>query len=293
MGYCLQGHPGSGDHGCEDRVRGTCAALGDLEVRSARPGEDWRYGLGQAASLRRDDRRCPLTLTDGAGRRILWDWTGPAVPEGHDGITVPDRRSLATLERAGLKEKARLGPDPLFLVERQVQAGAFRQPVFGFAGWPALPWPWLEALVGSLLAQRPSLAMIPYRAKDAGLQRLLAKERPGVILRPDGPSPALRGDLSLCEGIIGSPAAVMAAWSCGVPGLCVGFAPRAVGLAEDLFGRWEDAVVPIASLRSAEDLILAARCFLSLMDGQRKVLEAAVPRRKARSAAWDPQMLGW
>lgn len=293
MGYILRGHPGSGDHGSEDRVRGTCAVLEGVEICSARPEEDWRYGLGRLAPLQRQRSPGGLVLADEGGRQILWDWTGPTL-RNCARISVPDRRSLSLLESVGLRKKARLGPDPLFLVERQIRsgAGAFRQETVGFCGWPGAPYPCCRALIRSIL-ERPrwAIAMIPYRAKDVGLQRLLAKGFDEVLLRPDGPSPELRGDLSLCACVIGSPAAVMAAWSCGVPGLCIGFSPRAVGLAEELFGRWENAVVPIASLRQEDDLALAFRCFLSVMEDQRKALETAVPRRRAQAQNWDPQML--
>lgn len=298
MGYFLRGHPGSDDHGWEDRVRGTCAVLKGVEICSARPEEDWRYGLGRLAPLRRECSRPPLTLGSEGGTTILWDWTGPVSGASgrFDRICVPDRRSLSTLEQAGLGAKTQLGPDPLFLVERQSRPGAecFRPPTIGFCGWPGAAYSCCRELIRWILEEsRWTLAMIPYRARDVGLQRLLAggfdEER--IILRPDGASPELRGELSLCRAVIGSPAAVMAAWSCGVPGLCVGFSPRAVGLAEELFGRWENAVVPIASLRWDGDLALAFRCFLSVMDDQRKALETAVPRRRQQAQHWDPSVL--
>ena len=297
MGYFLRGHPGSGDHGWEDRVRGTCAVLEGVEICSARPEEDWRYGLGKLAPLHRERTGVGLRLSAEGKGPILWDRTSPILkdPGRHGRICVPDRRSLAILKDAGLQKKARLGPDPLFLVERQLRAGMtlFRQPTVGFGGWPGLPYSLQQALIRAILQQhRGTVAMIPYRSADPGLQRILAKEFPGerVIPRPDGPSPELRGELSLCTCVVGSPAAVMAAWSCGVPGLCVGFSPRAVGLAEELFGRWEDAVVPIASLRQEEDLALAFRCFLSVMDDQRKLLESAVPRRREQAQGWEDKL---
>lgn len=291
MGYILRGHPGSGDHGSEDRARGTCAVLEDIEICSARPEEDWHYGLGKLAALRQERTRGGLVLSNGE-RRVLWDWTGPIPqnPERYARIFTADRRSLSRLAQAGLQEKARLGPDPIFLVERQLPP--VTKHMVGFCGWPEVPYPFGRTLIQWLLPQK-SVAMIPYRVRDVGLQRVLARgfNEERITCRPDGSCLELRRELARCACVIGSPAAVMAAWSCGVPGLCIGFSPRAVGLAEELFGRWEGAVVPIASLRQEQDLTLAFRCFLATMDDQWKALEIAVPDRRDCSLQWNPQEL--
>lgn len=291
MGYFLRGHPGSGDHGSEDRVRGTCAILRGIELCSARPEEDWRYGLGKLMPLIRQRCQGELSLSVEDGPSVLWDWTGPVSADlgQHERIFVPDRRSYAVLTQAGFEKKARLGPDPLFLVEPQTPP-AWEPGQVGLCGCPRLPYACWRSLIPWLLT-RYTISMIPYRSREPGLQRVLAKDLNPVRFCPDGPSPKLRDELCRCEAVIGSPAPVMAAWSRGVPGLCVGFSPRAVGLAKELFGEWKNAVVPIASLKTPEDLILAVRCFLCAADTQRKKLETAVPNRKAQSMAWDQRAL--
>lgn len=149
------------------------------------------------------------------------------------------------------------------------------------------PYVCWKALGRWVLAQREFTPVIlPYRRRDAGPQQVLAKEL-GIPAWPDGSSPELRGDLCHCTCVIGDPPAVMAGWSCGVPGLCIGADPRAIGLAMELFGGWNCAVVPMAALHNAQDWILAVRCFLATMDTQRKALETAVPLRRAQSLAWE------
>lgn len=340
MGFVFYGYRGSGDHGCEDRVRGTCRLLAEQpELYSARPEEDWHYGLGKVAGLCRQTPETlaqgiqpgDLLLADGAGlpdrpRRqadasILWGWTArePAMSRrmvrtlgGYDAVVVTDRRSLEVLRRAGLGKKARLGPDLSFLVERQIRPlrGAFRQDTVGLCLSPGccryeqedgLLYRSYCILLRYILEETSlQVALIPYciRRKSNDLMLLTVLERQfrdsgRVFLRDDGDCRCLRGDISLCRCVVGASGAV-AAWSCGVPALCLGTNGRSVGLAGELFGAWQDSVVSIGSLKRERDLADRFRCFLSREDWQRQVLERQVPLRRQRSATWDwEQMRLW
>ena len=105
-------------------------------------------------------------------------------------------------------------------------------------------------------------------------------------MRKDGSSPVLRGDISLCRCVIGSAGAV-AAWSCGVPALCIGADPGAVALSADLFGDWRDGVLPVAWIKEPRDLIRAVRCFMAREDALRTIMETTVPYRRQRSLTWN------
>ncbi len=48
--------------------------------------------------------------------------------------------------------------------------------------------------------------------------------------------------------------ASIAAYSTGVPTLVVGYSLKAKGIAKDLFGSYEDYVMPVQELKSQEDL---------------------------------------
>jgi hypothetical protein len=137
------------------------------------------------------------------------------------------------------------------------------------------------------------VALIPYCVKQdcndfvllSALERQF-RESGRVFLREDGDSRGLRGDISLCRCVVGASGAV-AAWSCGVPALCLGANGRSIGLAGELFGTWEENVVPIASLKREGDLAKRFCGFLSSEERQRSQLEWAAPQRAQRSASWD------
>lgn len=142
MGYYLYGHDGSGNHSSEDRIRGTCALLPEAPtLYSARPEEDWRYGLGRVTGLFRQAAETALPLVPGdwclgccpqgaphcrGSRWLLWGWTAEPTAltkqtlrqlSRYDAVVVSDKLSLERLRRAGLEKTLRLGPDPAFLVE--------------------------------------------------------------------------------------------------------------------------------------------------------------------------------
>lgn len=332
MGYFLYGHGGSADHSSEDRIRGLCRLLPDKpELYSACPEEDWRYGLGRIAGLYRDlpgameeqIRTGDVLLsarpcnTDGlrrrGGRTVIWGWSvdtqalrKPVVRELSrcEAVVVTEKRSFDALCAAGLEKKARLGPDPAFLVERRIRPlrGAFRQDTVGlcfgaeicrYEGENGLLYRSYCRLIRYILEETSfQIALIPYCAKarcsDCVLFSALEQEFGNtgrIFRREDGDCRVLRGDLSLCRCCVGSAGAV-AAWSCGVPALCLGAAPRALGLSRELFGGWQEAVVPIASLKREEELSRCFRCFLSREGAHRRRLEREAPLRRQQALSW-------
>ncbi len=321
MGYYLWGHNGSADHADEDWIRGSCRLLSQPpSVISRRPEEELRYGIGHLASLwdRLPEGAAGWALTrriDSAEllrksglRPVLWGWHGAGMSrklrkdlEGFHTLVVSDRQSLSVLRTAGLAKKVRLGPDPSFLVERRLRplSGAFPQDTIGLclSAEPhpkeALLYQSYQRLIRYIMTQTDChVALIPYCAQrgreDAILHAALEKRFRGwgrVRRRGDGSCQVLRGDLSLCRCVVGSAGAV-AAWSCGVPALCVGATPRFTGLAQELFSNWEDAVVPISSLSDSETLTRRFRKFLRGEERLRKELERAVPLQRQRGLDW-------
>lgn len=318
MAYFFYGHGGSGDHGSEDRIRGTCRLLPCRpEVLSLKPGEDWRYGIGKLADL---TRLCCAGIGAGdvclachpdAGQRlrgfgastVLWCWTPGKLSHGQkkglDAVVVMDPRSLEILKSSGVR--AVLGPDPAFLVDRRLRPleGAFRNDTVGlccgraameYEQQPGLLYESYHRLIRWILEQtRMDVALIPYEGRDLLVQQTLYREfreSGRVFLRADGSSPELRGDLSLCRFAVGC-AGVIAAWSCAVPALCIGADPRAMALATELFGSWRQTVQPVAWLKEPEALTRAFRAFLGREDVLRQQLETAVPYRRQRSMSWS------
>lgn len=326
MGYYLWGHTGSGDHSDEDRIRGSCRLLADPpEVVSTSPEEELRYGIGDLAGIRDrlptiDAGSCCLThRTDAAERLrkagtrpVLWGWSGAGMSRQlakelsrFDTLVVSERQSMAALRDAGLMKKTRLGPDLSFLVERQLRAlqGGFRTDTIGLClsasadrleTEEGLLYRSYQRLIRYIMVETNfQVALIPYCVRrgrdDTLLHTALERQFRGwgrVICRKDGSCRVLRGDISLCRCVVGGAGAV-AAWSCGVPALCIGATPRATGLAKDLHSTWEDAVVPISALRDTEELTRRFRRFLRREDKLRRELETGVPLRRQRALEWQ------
>lgn len=308
MGYVLWGHRGSGDHGCEDYLRGLCTLLPKKpQVLSHCPREDWRYDICSLASVYRPDgfrlkpgdwcfqtRPADVKNLRRQGIRPVLFYCAASIPSakqlsllhGYEAVAVTERRSLKFLQDAGIKNVT-LCPDPAFLVRRHIRAlgGAFRQDTVGLC----LSYP-PEA--GELLLQNYrhliryildrtnlQIALIPYcvkpRCNDMLLHRVLFrqfKDSGRICLREDGDVRQLRGDISLCRFCVGCAGAV-AAWSCGVPALCLCANGRTLGMAQTLFSSCQAGVVPWQLLKREEDL---THCFHELIcreDNYRHCLE--------------------
>lgn len=329
MGYFLF-HGGSADHTSEERVRGICRLLPEVpEICSGAPEEDWRYGLGTVAPLTRNRpgfaaRRLKwgdwcvtsrpdeaATLRPGIGA-VLWGWEPAASLERPQlkqlrrfhRVVVTDAHSAAILRQSGLERNVTLGPDPSFLVSRQLRplGGAFRQDTVGLCASAAvtrfensggLLYRSYCHLIRWILQNTDwQIALIPYCTKSGCNDRLLHRtlkrqfsQEERLLCREDGDCRVLRGDLSLCRCCIGT-AGVPAAWSCGVPGLCVGASHRVMGLSGTLFGSRQEGVIPVKELKCEEDLTLRFRKFLRREETMRRWLEVSVPRYRQWAKEW-------
>lgn len=322
MTYFLWGHNGSGNHGDEDRIRGSCRLMSvPPQVISSRPEEELRYGIAHLAGVAStlpplSPGDCCLThRTDSAeylrktgGRPILWGWSGAGLSRQlarslskFDTLVVSEAQSAAVLRDAGLSGKTRLGPDLSFLVERRLRPlqGDFRTDTVGLClSLPQGPAPLLyqsyQRLIRFLMTETDfQAALIPYCVRknrdDTLLHSALERQFRGwsrVTCRQDGCCQELRGDISLCRWVVGCEGAV-AAWSCGVPALCLGATPRATGLAKALFSNWEDAVVPFCELTDSTELTRRFRRFLRREDKLRRELEISVPLRRQQALQWQ------
>lgn len=329
MGYYLL-HGGSADHSSEDRIRGLCCLLPHQpEVYTDALEEDWRYGLGALAPLIRNRpgvaarriKRGDWFVTaglhgadalDGGVRTVLWGWTPAGEIDRRQArilsrfyrVVVTEQHSASLLRRAGVVRNVRLGPDPSFLVKRQLRPlrGAFRQDTVGLCISPAvgrfeqeeglLFRSYCHLIRWILKNTNRQIALIPYCAKagcnDRLLHRAVLDQFPGedrLISREDGDSRVLRGDLSMCRCCVGT-AGVPAAWSCGVPGLCIGASSRVQGLSATLFGSAQEAVVQVGALRHEEDLTARFAAFLWREDALRQWLEVSLPRYCQWAQSW-------
>lgn len=87
-----------------------------------------------------------------------------------------------------------------------------------------------------------------------------------------------KGIIAACTMFIGARThATIAAYSSCIPTLVVGYSVKAKGIATDLFGRWEDYVVPVQSLQKSDELLNAFIKALERLDGDKKHLCQCIP----------------
>ena len=314
MGYVLCGYRGSGDHWCEDQIRGLCKLIPEKpDIYSRQPEEDWRYGIGKLGGIFRSqpgaipeqlepgDRCITAELMDVRPLRrrqvktVLWGWS----PEGltgavlrklrdYDAVVVTEQRSFRRLTQAGLRENLRMGPEPAFLVESICPANPLPTDTLGLSlSYPRETAPLLYysycSLIRWILKETSfHIALIPYCVQrsqnDLLLNRALYRQFQSsgrVLFREDADCRRLRGDFTQCHCCVGFSGAV-AAWSCGIPALCLAGTNRILGLSRDLLGSCFEAVYPWQQLRSEEDLISRFRHFLTAEDRHRGFLGSAV-----------------
>ena len=94
-----------------------------------------------------------------------------------------------------------------------------------------------------------------YAAMDTLFQEFAHTQR--VVRIPDQyTAMQYKGIIAACAMFIGARThATIAAYSSCVPTLVVGYSVKAKGIATDLFGRWEDYVVPVQSLLQSDELV--------------------------------------
>ena len=188
MGYFMYGRFGTGDHGREDWIRGTCALFpGQVDILTSNLEDDFRFGLGAVAGLFHErnmlkHNRCLLPYPIHRMKGIVWSWPVGRIPKklnGFEKIVVPDRRSLTLLRDAGIEKKIRLGPDLSFLVSRRIRPldGAFRRDTVGLClGRSDLSYATIRQLICYILMETTfEIAIIPYHSKDIPMLTVLAR----------------------------------------------------------------------------------------------------------------------
>ena len=109
-----------------------------------------------------------------------------------------------------------------------------------------------------------------------------------VVLVDDANAETLKGVISRCRFFIGARThATIAAYSTCVPTLVVGYSVKAKGIAKDLFGTYENYVMPVQSLESGDELNGAFDWLCAQEDAIRSHLQAIMPDyiRRAYAAA--------
>ena len=109
------------------------------------------------------------------------------------------------------------------------------------------------------------IALIPHVVWDHNddripLKKIFEKYKDSnrVILLDDYNCMELKGFISRCRMFIGARThATIAAYSTCVPTLVIGYSVKARGIAKDIFGTYENYVLPVQTLSNKDDLINA------------------------------------
>lgn len=110
------------------------------------------------------------------------------------------------------------------------------------------------------------------------------KDTKRVIMIDDGNCMELKGYISRCRMFIGARThATIAAYSTCVPTLVIGYSVKAKGIAKDIFGTYENYVLPVQSLKNENDLINAFEWLSENEENIRKYLEKFMPDYKMKA----------
>lgn len=120
------------------------------------------------------------------------------------------------------------------------------------------------------------------------------KDTGKVILIEDDNCEVLKGYISRCKLFIGARThSTIAAYSTCVPTLVVGYSIKAKGIAKDIFGAYENYVIPVQSLNKENDLSLAFEWIYKNEDNIRRHLKDFMPeyRKKSLEAGKELEVL--
>ena len=77
-----------------------------------------------------------------------------------------------------------------------------------------------------------------------------------MVIIGDAPAALLKGYISKCSFFVGARThSTIAAYSTGVPTLVIGYSVKSRGIATDLFGAYENYVIPVQDICDPQALI--------------------------------------
>ena len=89
------------------------------------------------------------------------------------------------------------------------------------------------------------------------------KDTKRVVLIGDAPASELKGYISQCSFFVGARThSTIAAYSSGVPTLVIGYSVKSRGIATDLFGSYDNYVLPVQDLKESDEMIKAYKWVL-------------------------------
>ncbi len=110
------------------------------------------------------------------------------------------------------------------------------------------------------------------------------KDTGRVVKIEDATCEELKGYIARCRMFIGARThATIAAYSSCVPTLVVGYSVKAKGIAKDLFGDFDNYVIPVQQLNKEDTLVHAYSWIMEREDSIKQQLESVIPDVKKRA----------
>lgn len=206
-------------------------------------------------------------------------------------ITVRESLSYEGLKKAGIKTKIVLLPDPAFQLDRielPLPDNFLEGKTVGINVSPLIMGcetkegitksNYIDLIEYILEKTDMNIALIPHvvwKNNDDRKPLLelfeLFKDSNRICIIDDNDCMKLKGYISRCRFFVGARThATIAAYSSMVPTLVVGYSIKAKGIAKDLFGTYENYVLPVQSLENPDDL---TNSFKWLQINEKKIRE--------------------
>ena len=110
------------------------------------------------------------------------------------------------------------------------------------------------------------------------------KDTNRVVLIEDDNCEVLKGYISRCRFFIGARThSTIAAYSTYVPTLVVGYSIKAKGIAKDIFGAYENYVIPVQNLENKGDLLKSFKWMLDREESIKDHMDKFIPSYKEKS----------
>ena len=241
-------------------------------------------------------------------KSVLWGCSiNPDVIKGdvikdlklYDLIVTRESLTYQALKDNGIEKNVCLYPDPAFQLDKEVlefpkgfkeneTIGINLSPLISeyeeYEGQTLLNY---ELLIKYIIdTTNYQIALIPHVVKHQNndfktLEKLYNKFKNTnrVVLINDCNCMQLKGYISKCRMFIGARThATIAAYSTCVPTLVVGYSIKAKGIAKDIFGTYENYVIPVQTLKNENDLIEAYKWLSENEEKIRKHLNEFMPQ---------------
>lgn len=110
------------------------------------------------------------------------------------------------------------------------------------------------------------------------------KDTNRVVLIEDDNCEVLKGYISRCRFFIGARThSTIAAYSTYVPTLVVGYSIKAKGIAKDIFGTYENYVIPVQNLKNKDDLLKSFKWLADRESSIKDYMNKFIPSYKEKS----------